>query len=172
VGDRLVAEGFTVLAADVAALGGRAEGLDGVAGQTAELVDVLCAHDAVRGGGVGVVGMAEGGGLALWLATLEADRIRAVVPFYDLPPEGVRPDWSHLQASVEGHFAGLDPIVTDGGVQRWATELSELGKDVRVFTYPDTRSGFFDDRRPDVYDAEAARQAWVRTLEFLRAKLG
>jgi len=41
-----------------------------------------------------------------------------------------------------------------------------------MFLYPGTTHAFFNDTRPDVYDEDAARQAWVRTLEFLRAKLG
>jgi carboxymethylenebutenolidase len=31
---------------------------------------------------------------------------------------------------------------------------------------------FFNDTRPEVYDASAASTAWTRALEFLRAKLG
>jgi carboxymethylenebutenolidase len=41
-----------------------------------------------------------------------------------------------------------------------------------MFLYPGTHHAFFNDTRSDVYDEEAARVAWVRTLEFLRAKLG
>jgi carboxymethylenebutenolidase len=50
--------------------------------------------------------------------------------------------------------------------------LDALGKEVRMFVYPGTHHAFFNDTRPEVYDADAARQAWIRTLEFLRAKLG
>ena len=47
-----------------------------------------------------------------------------------------------------------------------------LGKEVKTFLYPGTHHAFFNDTRPDVYDEEASRVAWVRTLEFLRSKLG
>jgi carboxymethylenebutenolidase len=43
---------------------------------------------------------------------------------------------------------------------------------VRLFLYPGQGHAFFNDTRPEAYDEDAARQAWVRTLEFLRAKLG
>jgi carboxymethylenebutenolidase len=31
---------------------------------------------------------------------------------------------------------------------------------------------FFEQDRPDSYDAEATRLAWERTIEFLRARFG
>lgn len=31
---------------------------------------------------------------------------------------------------------------------------------------------FFNDTRPEVYDADAARSAWERTLAFFRQHLG
>ncbi|MDQ4134424.1 MAG: dienelactone hydrolase family protein [Actinomycetota bacterium] len=167
---RLVEEGFTALAPDVteppaADLRATAETLVGAA-------DRLRTHDAVRGEGVAVLGFGRGAGLALWLAFLLPGQVRAVVPFYGLPREGSQPDLDRIDAAVEGHFAENDDTVPPGAVQALETELADLGKDVRMFTYPGTSHGFFDDTRADRYDAEAARQAWVRTLEFLRAKLG
>jgi carboxymethylenebutenolidase len=38
--------------------------------------------------------------------------------------------------------------------------------------YDGVDHAFFNDTRPEVYDEQAASMAWVRTLEFLRAKLG
>jgi carboxymethylenebutenolidase len=135
-------------------------------------VDYLQDHPAVRGRGVAAVGFSMGGGLALWLATLRPDEVRAVVPFYGFVTGDAPPDWSAMAADVEGHYAEHDDLATP----EWATflekTLRDLGKDVRIFTYPGTSHAFFNDTRPEVYDDDAARQAWVRTLEFLRAKLG
>lgn len=167
---RLVEEGFTALAPEVTEP--PAADLRGAAETLAGATDRLCAHDAVRGEGVGVLGFGRGAGVALWLAFLRPGQIRAVVPFYGLPPEGSQPDLNGIDAAVEGHFAENDDTVPPGAVQAVETELTDLAKDVRMFTYPGTSHGFFDDTRADRYDAEAARQAWVRTLEFLRAKLG
>ena len=51
--------------------------------------------------------------------------------------------------------------------------LKDLGKDVELFVYPGTGHAFAnEENRLGTYDEEAARQAWVRTLEFLRAHLG
>ena len=178
--DRFSVEGFTALAPDVSH-GGRED--EAVAGrpvldleragrELSHAVDFLQAHAAVRGHGVAVVGFGLGGGLALWLATLRPDAVRAVVPFDGMAPPGAEPDWPALAAAVEGHYAEGDDVGGADAVVAFEERLRDLGKEVRVFTYPGAGPDFFDDTRPDVYDEDAARQAWVRTLEFLRAKLG
>ena len=183
--DRFAAEGFTALAPDLyhgrtvanrepdeAAKAEMALDLERAARELSAAVDFLQAHPAVRGKGIAVVGFCMGGGLALWLATLRPDAVRAVVPFYGIAPRGAEPDWSALNAAVEGHFAEHDDLAGPEAVTAFDERLRELGKEVRVFTYPNTGHAFFNDTRPEVYDEDAARQAWVRTLEFLRAKLG
>src|SRR5881628_3549619 len=88
--DRFAGEGFTALAPDLyhgvkakepdeAAKLMMALDLEGAARDMAGAVDFLAGHEAVRGRGVGVVGFCMGGGLALWLATLRPDQVRAVV---------------------------------------------------------------------------------------------
>lgn len=183
--DRFAAEGFTALAPDLFQgrtfrPGDRKEADEGAMSLDLEVagrdmsgaVDHLVRHPAVRGSGVGVVGFSMGGGLALWLATLRPDMVRAVVPFYGVVPPDRPPDWSRLQAAVEGHYAEDDDRAGVEVARALEEELTALGKEVRMFLYPGTGSAFFDNTRPEVYDADAARQAWVRTLEFLRAKLG
>src|SRR3954454_14389724 len=183
--DRFAAEGFTALAPDLyhgktvpnaepdeAAKALMALDLPRAAKDMSGAVDYLAAHDAVRGHGVAVVGFCMGGGLALWLATLRPDAVRAVVPFYGIAPPDTQPDWSALTASVEGHYAEHDDMASPEAVAAFEAQLHDLGKEARVFSYPGTSHAFFNDTRPEVHDEEAARQAWVRTLEFLRAKLG
>jgi carboxymethylenebutenolidase len=41
-----------------------------------------------------------------------------------------------------------------------------------MFIYPGTDHAFFNEDRPEVYNDDAARQAWVRMLEAFREKLG
>jgi carboxymethylenebutenolidase len=164
--DRFADEGFTALAPDLT------DDPAAAASDLSGVVDHLTRHPAVRGSGVGVVGFGTGGGLALWLATRRPQEVRAVVPFYGVALTDRRPDWSRLEAAVEGHYAERDDDVGFEVARSLEEELTDLGKDVRMFLYPGTAAGFFDDTRPDVHDREAARQAWVRTLEFLRAKLG
>lgn len=181
--DRLAAEGFSALAPDL--FGGRTVSdsdeairmsagldMDQAARDLSTAVDFLAGHEAVRGDGVGVVGFCIGGGLALWLGTLRPDRVKAVVPFYGLSPRGAEPDWSRMDAAVEGHFAELDDRNTPAAAHELEERLADLGRDVRMFIYPGAKHAFFNDTRQEGYDEDAARQAWIRTLEFLRAKLG
>ena len=183
--DRFAAEGFTALAPDLyhgkkvpnsepdeAGKALMALDLPNAARDMGGAVDFLQNHEAVRGQGVGVVGFCMGGGLALWLATLRRDAVRAVVPFYGFVPRDTQPDWSVMTAAIEGHFAEHDDLAPPEMVAGLEVELHDLGKEFRVFTYPGTTHAFFNDTRPETHDEEAARQAWVRTLEFLRAKLG
>ena len=50
-------------------------------------------------------------------------------------------------------------------------ELKELGKSVEVHIYPGADHAFFNDQRPEVYNANAAADAWRRTLEFFAKHL-
>lgn len=184
--DRLAAEGFTAFAPDLyagetakpgdldaarALLGAASPGRVGeVLGGA---VDFLADHDEVRGEGVGVVGFCSGGGQAMWLATAKPDAVRAVVPFYGMKPAGIEPDWSRLRAAVEGHYGELDQRYGPAAVEAFEDELRAAGvDDVHFFVYPGAGHAFFNDTRKEGYEEESARQAWVRTLEFLRAKLG
>jgi len=183
--DRLAAEGFTALAPDLyhgstvpdkepdaARRAAMALDLPHAARDMSGAVDFLQDHGSVRGDGVGVVGFGMGGGLALWLASLRPDAVLAVVPFYGIAPHGAEPDWSELSAAVEGHYAEHDDLADREAVAAFEALLQDLGKESRMFSYPGTGHAFFDDTRPGTYHEDAARQAWVRTLEFLRAKLG
>ena len=163
--DRFAAEGFTALAPELE---------NGHTGEDlAAAIDVLKPHPAVRGHGVGVVGFSLGAGLALWLGTHRPEDIVAVVPFYGtVPPGGEQPDWSRLTAAVEGHFGEEDPTCPPDVIAHLEEDLGVAGVSVEFFTYPTAGPGFFDDTQPDLYVEDAARQAWIRTLEFLRKHLG
>lgn len=182
--ERFSEEGFTALAPDL--YHGRtvtepdeaekqmmAMDLERAAKDMAGAVRFLEGHEAVRGNGVGVVGFCMGGGLALWLATLCPDDVKAVVPYYGVIPwSGAQPDWSRLRAAVQGHYAERDDSASPAVVRALEAQLKDQGVDVELFVYPGVDHAFFNDTRKDVHEPEAARQAWVRTLEFLRAKLG
>lgn len=163
--ERFAAEGFTALAP--ALQNGT------TASDLGAAIDLLKPHPAVRGHGVGVVGFAAGGELALWLALHRPDDVAAVVPFYRAVPEGAAtPDWSRLAAPVQGHFGEHDPASPPEAVAALEAALGEAGVSAEMFVYPGARGAFFDETRADAYLEDAARQAWIRTLEFLRKHLG
>jgi carboxymethylenebutenolidase len=182
--DRFAAEGFTALAPDLYRGVKTTEpdeagkllmtlNLEQAAKDMGGAVDFLVQSDRVRGDGVGVTGFCMGGGLALLLAVQRPDVVEAAVPFYGfIPWESAQPDWSTLEASVMGHYAGLDDFFSPEKVAELEATLKGLGKDVEMHVYDGARHAFFNDTRPEAYDEHASSTAWIRTLEFLRSKLG
>jgi carboxymethylenebutenolidase len=106
-------------------------------------------------------------------ACLRPDAFGAVVPWYGLIPwPEAQPDWTRLHAPVEGHYAGDDGFFTADAARELQATLRGLGKDATLHVYEGVDHAFFNDTRPEVYDAEAAALAWDRTLTFFRAHLG
>jgi carboxymethylenebutenolidase len=188
VADRLAAEGFCALAPDLyhGELAGHTE-MDKAAELMSKLprdraardmsgaVDYLVAHPAVRGDGVGVVGFCMGGSLCYELAALRPDKVRAIVPYYGVVGVGDpnAPDWSRIEAAIQGHYAEKDDFFPVERVRELEAHLKALGKEVELHVYPGTGHAFANETNAiGTYNEEAARTAWVRTLEFLRAKLG
>ena len=110
---------------------------------------------------MGLVGFCMGGGLALVLAAQRADAVKAVVAFYGaLAVEGVQPDYSAITGAVLGHYAERDEWATPEVARQLEKTLKESGNnDVTVHIYEGTDHAFFNDDRPEVYDAEASRLA-------------
>jgi carboxymethylenebutenolidase len=135
-------------------------------------VNFLQGHEAVSSQQVGVVGFCMGGGLALLLAVQRPDAIGACAPFYGVIPwESAEPDWSRLAAPVRGHFASEDGFFGPEKVRELEAKLQALGKDVRFDIHEGVDHAFFNDTRPEVYNAEHSKQAWDQTIAFLRETL-
>jgi carboxymethylenebutenolidase len=121
---------------------------------------------------VGVIGFCMGGGLALVLATQRPDAVAAAVPCYGLIPwPDAHPDYSQLTAAVLGHYAGDDDFFTPEAAEALGEELRGLGKEAEIIVYPGVNHAFFNDTRPEVYNAEAAQAVWDRSLAFFRERL-
>ena len=89
-----------------------------------------------------------------------------------VPWEHANPDWSQVQGSILGHYGTEDEFFSPEKAKELEATLKGLGKDVEFHIYEGAHHAFFNDTRPEVYDAQASDTAWIRTLEFLRAKLG
>ena len=132
-------------------------------------VAALLGQPSVAGAKVGAVGFCMGGQLALYAATRNP-RIGAVVDFYGVHPN-VKPDLSGLHAAVLGIFAERDAFVPPEVARKLEADLRAAGRRARCEVYPGVDHAFFNDHRPDVFDAAAAARAWTETLTFLRAEL-
>ena len=132
-------------------------------------IDYLLGHEAVEGESVGAVGFCMGGVLSLYAASVN-ERVGACVVFYGIHPK-VKPPLERLRAPVLGLYAERDASVPPAAVRELEARLGELGKSAEMHIYPGTDHAFFNDTRPEVYDAAAAADAWRRTLAFFREHL-
>jgi carboxymethylenebutenolidase len=181
--DRLAAEGFTALAPDLYHGTTTTEpdeagkllmtlNLEQAAKDMSGAVDFLRDHPTVVGARIGDIGFCMGGGLALMLATQRPDAIGACVAYYGIIPwEHANPDWSKLEAPVLGHFAENDGMFTPEAARQLEAQLHALGKRAELIVHPGVDHAFFNDTRPEVYDAATADRTWQHTLAFLRTEL-
>jgi len=120
--------------------------------------------------GVGSVGFCLGGGLSVWAASANP-KVTAAVSYYYIMPH-CKPDFSKIEAPVLGHFGTADDFVSVDDAKSLEQEMKDAGVDVRFEFYEGKGHAFFNDTdRLGTYDADAARESWVKTLEFLRANL-
>ncbi|MEM8902811.1 MAG: dienelactone hydrolase family protein [Actinomycetota bacterium] len=135
-------------------------------------VDFLLGLDSVASSQVAVTGFCMGGKLAYFAAAARPDEVAAIAPFYGVvpwPPEG--PDYTAMRCRVQGHYAEDDDFAPPDAVRELEGQLRDQGRDVEMFVYDGTQHAFFNDTRPDVYDAAASSAAWDRTLAFFRESL-
>mgnify|MGYP000658944201 FL=1 len=181
IADRFAAEGFVALAPDM--YHGEVTSEPDLAGKLLMSMNLATAGKDLSGAvdalqertgrtKVGATGFCMGGGLALMAACLRPDAISAVAPFYG----GMRPDtvieWDNLAAVVEGHYAETDRgTAAPEAVKELEATLRAKGKDATFHVYPGTQHAFFNDTRPEVYDAEVSQVAWDRMLTLFRANL-
>jgi carboxymethylenebutenolidase len=117
-------------------------------------------------GKIGAVGFCYGGGIVNMLATRMPD-LAAGVPFYGNQPSAE--DAAKIKAPLLIHYAENDDRI-NAGWPAYETALKGAHVDYTMHKYPGTQHGFNNDTTPR-YDAEAAKLAWTRTLEFFSKHL-
>jgi carboxymethylenebutenolidase len=117
---------------------------------------------------IGVTGYCMGGSFTLLLACRNR-RIKAAAPFYgDIPGEE---DLAKLTAPTLFIGASKDGWITVEKMEGLRDALARLGKEGEVKIYEGADHAFFNDTRPDVYDPEAAADAWRRVTSFFKQRL-
>src|ERR1041385_6696130 len=180
VSDLFAAEGFVALAPDLyhgkttkspdeAGKLMMALRIDEAERDLSAAVEYLITQTSITSDKVGVVGFCMGGALSLYTAT-KNDKIGACVVFYGGHPK-VKPDLPNLHAPVLGLYGENDRGVNPDVVHQLERDVKALGKQIETKIYPGADHAFFNDQRPQVYNAEAAADAWQRTIAFLREHL-
>jgi carboxymethylenebutenolidase len=132
--------------------------------QAKALLDIDAAvEEASAGGKVGVVGYCFGGRMA-WLAASRVDGVSASVSYYGGGIPGLASEQPRCPVML--HFGEKDSMIPVDQVE----EFRKAHPTLPIHIYP-ADHGFNCDQRPS-YDAESARKAGERTLEFLREHVG
>lgn len=124
--------------------------------------------DERSNGKVGVTGFCMGGAFS-FAAAASIPEIAAAVPFYGVLPAGAV-DYSHVKAPILAHFATRDEWATVASAEAVKKQLEALGQSMQLEVY-EADHAFMNNTRPDVYQSEAAKIAWERTIAFLHSHL-
>jgi carboxymethylenebutenolidase len=177
---RLAAQGYVVLAVDlyggeIATTPAQAEAL-----MTRTMTEQEIALDNIRQAyeylnkyalapSVGVMGWCLGGGLSLRAALAAPEQFDAAVMYYGQIVTASA-DLEVLDMPLLGLFGAEDASIPVRDVQRFRTDLRDLGKRAEILIYSDAGHAFANPSG-GTYNATAADQAWEKTLEFLAANL-
>jgi carboxymethylenebutenolidase len=129
----------------------------------------LRAQNFVDGERLGIIGFGWGGALAFLAACQLPGDFKAAVLFYGgiaaAAPTAPLSAAGDLQAPILCLFGANDPSISPAHVERIEATLRSLGKTFDLKVYPGADHGFFCDERAS-YQAEAAQDAWERTLAW------
>lgn len=115
----------------------------------------------------GITGYCMGGTFAL-AAACELEEFSAAAPFYgDIPSEEALQKLKAPSLFIAGK---RDAWINAEKVNALKAAAKKYNLPVEVVVY-DADHAFFNDTRPEVYDAEAAADAWRRVLELFRKHL-
>ena len=114
-----------------------------------------------------IIGFCMGGTFAL-RAACEIPELKAAAPFYgDIPEENIL---QHLKVPTLFIAGKRDAWINPAKVNGLKETANKYHLPVEVVSY-DADHAFFNDTRPGVYDAEAAKDAWQRVLDHFRKYL-
>lgn len=184
VARRLAKEGYVALAPDYLSRGGgtekvnpKGEGLgnirqlapwQAVAEDSGAAVTYLKGLPEVRGDRIGVVGFCWGGAMTFAVAT-QVRGLRAAVVYYGASPSPIDLV-KNIEASILAHYGGEDPGVNKT-IPAAEEAMKKYNKSYTYKIFPGAKHAFNNDTNPDRYHAEAAKEAWGRSLEFFKKHL-
>ena len=79
-------------------------------------------------------------------------------------------DVKNITAPVLGQYGGADEPITSA-VPQLEEAMKKHGKSFEYKIYPGAPHAFNSDTSPQSYREDAAKEAWGRTLEFLKKNL-
>ena len=175
VARRLAKAGYVALAVDLLSREGGtakvgASGVPGVLGNTppaqmvgdfAAALEYLKQQNFVAPGQFGMTGFCFGGGMT-WRCATQIPELKAAVPYYG--PNPPLEDVPKIQAAVLAQYGGNDARI-NGGIPAIEKAMKDNNKIFEYAIYEGANHAFNNDTSGS-YNAQAANQAWARTLEW------
>ncbi len=176
IADRYAAAGFSALAPDL--YRGRVASTPDEASHMMTGLDFADAtHQDLAGavkflgercGKVGVTGFCMGGALTI-AAAVHVPALSAAVCFYGIPPATFA-DPARIRIPFQGHFANRDKHWGPEQVDVLEQAMRAAGAAPDIHRY-EAEHAFFNQTRPEVFDAVCAKLAWERSLAFFTRHL-
>lgn len=140
----------------------------GITNDLTGAINYLKGQSFVRANKIGVTGFCWGGGNVLLIATRNKDLSAAVV-YYGRSPKNLD-DVQNITAAVLGNYGEKDAPITSQ-VPKLEEAMKKYGKSFEYKIYAGAPHAFNNDTNPQRYQAEAAKEAWAKTLDFFKKHL-
>jgi carboxymethylenebutenolidase len=131
-------------------------------------INYLKGQNYVRANKIGVVGFCWSGGHVMLILTRNKDLAAGVV-YYGRNPKNLD-DVKNMSGPVLASYGDKDERITSG-VPALEEAMKKYGKSFEYKIYPGAQHAFNNDTNPQRYNAEAAKDAWSRTLDFFKKHL-
>jgi carboxymethylenebutenolidase len=118
---------------------------------------------------VGSIGWCMGGGYSLDLALTDPKLKAAVINYGHLATDEA--SLKKINAAILGIFGGQDRGIPVADVNKFESQLKELGRTIEIHIFPDAGHGFENPSNKERYRADDAAQAWKFTVDFLAKSL-
>ncbi|MGZ3766058.1 MAG: dienelactone hydrolase family protein [Mucilaginibacter sp.] len=117
---------------------------------------------------IATIGWCFGGGWSLQTSLLAGKQQVACVMYYGMPEQDVN-KLKELHADVLGNFANKDGWINPKVVAKFADNMKAAGKKLELHQY-DADHGFANPSNP-IYDSQATKDAYARTIAYLKPRL-
>lgn len=133
-------------------------------------VSFLRSQSKVEPKKIGLTGFCCGGTLAMYLPSVVPDSVDAIVPFYGLPQLApIKAE--NVKCPTLFILAEKDEFVNNDDVLDFAKKIWRNGVEVIIKIYPGAHHAFMNEKRPEVYNKDLARDATKLMLGFLKTHL-
>lgn len=130
-------------------------------------VAYLKALDYVIPKKIGVTGFCMGGGLTLHTASQDPDVGAAAAYYGGGAPEAAA--FTQNKAAILNIVGDKDRVTPS--IQKLEEGFKQYSFPHKLIVYPGAEHAFFNDTRKEVYDPNAAQDAWMQTLNWFRTHL-